>query len=104
MPRQMKEVSTNFVKLGKGSEDSAEVEGVLIEKGSLSFKDNMVGRYKLESDDAEIGIQTVLGSVKIDDLLESVPVGTYIKLSYVGEISTKGGQTMNDIKLEVETA
>lgn len=102
----MKEVSTNFAKLGSGKEDVKEVEGTLIEKSSMTFgsgdKANDVGRYKLQDDDDTI--VTVLGSVKIDDLLESVPLGTYVKLEFVGVITTKGGMKMNDIKLSVESA
>lgn len=106
-PRKMREVTTNFVNLGEtlieGTEDPIlSVQGTLVEKGSIPFGENVVGRYKLQDDDDVI--ITVLGSVKMDDLLENIPVGVYLKLDYIGQVQVKGGFKMKDYKLSIEEA
>ncbi len=106
MPRKMEEVKTDFLNLGetKVSPDSEEVvkviEGTLAEKGSIPFQNNIVGRYKLQKEDGVM--VTLLGSTKMDDLLETIPTGVFIRLEYIGEIPTKGGFKMKDYKLSVE--
>jgi|SRR3972149_1321661 len=98
-PRNMRKIDTNFVNLGV---ENPTVEGTLIEKSSMTIRNNVVGRYKLEQDDQTI--VTVLGSTKIDDLLAQVPTGLYIKLSYLGDLSTSSGMKLKDVSLEVEEA
>ena len=111
MPRDLKTVSTNFIKVGKPGDDTQEsVEGTLIEKGSMTFgkageAPTDVGRYKVQQDEDDGGeILTFMGSVKIDDLMGLVEVGAYFRINYVGTVKTSGGQTMNDYELEVEEA
>lgn len=103
--RKMREVTTDFVNLGKTKIEGTdtvvnEIEGTLIEKGSIPFGGNVVGRYKLQKEDGTI--VTVLGSTKMDDLLESIPTGIYIKVEVTGTVPTKGGFEMKDYKLSIE--
>jgi len=113
-PRTMEKVTTNFVKIGKVADPEknvvTQVEGTLIEKGSMTFQKagqnaSDVGRYKLQQDEEDGGaIITVMGNVKIDDLMELIEVGTYVSLTYAGEIKTGNNQQMIDVELQVESA
>lgn len=98
--RSFQEVTTDFFKF-ENFEDS--VEGVLLEKSTQQFREGVVGRYAVQSD-ASDKPTTFLGSTAIDDLLKNIPEGTYIRLTYVGEIATRSGMKMKDMKLEVATS
>jgi len=96
----MTKVERNFVNLG---DEHPMVEGTLSEKGSMSFntggKQSIVGRYKLVTDDGTI--TTVLGSTVMDDLLEPVPVGTYVRITFTGFQVTASKMKVKTYDLEV---
>ena|SRR3990170_4343774 len=98
--RTMTRVETNFVNLG---DEHPTVEGTLAEKGSMTFntggQTSVVGRYKVVSETGVV--QTVLGSTVMDDLLESVPVGTYIRLTFDGIQVTSSKMKVKKYILEV---
>ena len=61
-----------------------------------------VNYYHIQQDDGEI--VGTLGSVGLDNQMESVAVGDKIKIVYGGMIKTKGGQRFKnfDVFVEVE--
>ena len=95
--RNFRTVDTNFVKL---EDVGSSVEGTLIEKSSMTFPGGgVVGRYKLEQDDGTI--QTVMGSTALDDLLEAVPEGVYLRVTYTGDQKTRAGRKVKQYRLEI---
>ncbi len=89
-------VETDFFKFDK---IGATITGTLIEKSTQPFGETIVGRYKVADGDG--AITTFLGNVALDDKLESVPEGTEIRLTWIGEISTGNNRKMKDMKLEI---
>lgn len=94
--KEYTEVKTDFFKFEKIGDS---ISGALIEKSTQPFGDNIVGRYKVADEDGKI--TTFLGNVALDDLLENVPEGTDIRITWRGDISTGNNRKMKDMKLEI---
>lgn len=94
--RTYREVPQDFQSLDA---EHPEIEGCLVKKTTQSFPNGVVGRYSVETGEGKT--ITFLGSTIIDDLLENVPEGTFIRVEYAGEIKTGQGRKLKQIKLFV---
>lgn len=75
-----------------GGEVVTEVEGKLVERGTVPFANGRVGRYYVEAADGrKIG---VLGSMVLDDYMNDVEIGTEVRIVYRGTERTKGKRDM----------
>ncbi len=102
--REFKEVSSDFISLEEGKP----VEGFLLKKDTTKFNSkvaggepSIVGKYTMQAEEDGAKPFQFLGSRKIDDLLDPIMEGTYVKITYLGEIKTGSNNKMKDYKLEV---
>lgn len=101
--RTFEKIQTNFKSLEKGES----VEGTLIAKESQNFpgQSEPVGRYKIETtaDSGELRIVTILGSVQLDDLLNQVQEGSYLRITFTGNTKSRSGRNVKTYDVEVAT-
>lgn len=71
-----------------------ELSGTLVEKGKRAFDDKDVNRYVVKGDDGTT--YSFLGSFKLDELLEEVPVGARVEIKYTKKARLKGGKTLKE--------
>lgn len=103
VPQKYRTIEKGFRRL---NEETPVLEGRLVEKGSQPFANAVVGRYTfIESVNGSIdpaGKQvTVLGSTQLDDLLEQVPEGTDVRITFEGTTISNSKRAVKQYKLEV---
>jgi len=101
----MIEIESNFVKFEVVGDV---VEGVIKKLDDITFAGKnglpptFVGKYELTDDD---GItRTVHGSATLDTKLANVPDGAYVRIEYVADGATSGGNKLKQFKVQMEEA
>lgn len=97
--RTFKEVESNFRNL---TEKNETIEGTIVSRDIVTFNGGgSAGRYKIEDDEGEI--TALLGSTVLDDMLQPIPNGTYVKVTLLG-YETKKGSPNKTKKYKLEVA
>lgn len=97
--RKFTEVASNFRNLTEIGETA---EGKIIGRDLVTFNGGgSAGRYKLQDDAGEV--TTILGSTVLDDMLNTVPDGTYVKITLTA-IEAKKGTPNKTKKYKLEIA
>lgn len=100
MAKVWKETTPDFKQFEKVGDI---IEGELLGYTDIQIKGITVKRWQMRrlSDGIAVGF---LGGVSLDSMLEAVPVGSTIKLEFVGKVSLGGGMAVKKFKMfeEVE--
>lgn len=80
------------------------VEGTLAKKGNVTFRatankpETVVGKYELTDDDGVT--RMILGTTQLDQMLGGVDDGTYVRVTYIGNVRTKSGMSLRQFDVE----
>lgn len=96
----------DFVVLGGDRDDGSPpitmVEGTLIAKDQVNVRGTLVGRYSLQPDGNDAKAFTTLGAKLLDESMQAVEIGTYVRITLEKETTkTAGGNQMKNFKVEV---
>tara|TARA_Y100000310_G_C20701625_1_gene830500 strand:+ start:317 stop:661 length:345 start_codon:yes stop_codon:yes gene_type:complete len=95
--RKLKRINPELVKF---ESEGDLVEGTLVGSRVMEFSDGDAMRYTLKEDDGSLIV--FFGSTIIDGLMESVDVGTYVRVTFIGEDKTTAGRPVKLYDIEVE--
>ena len=80
--------------------DNSPVEGYLMEKGTREGQtDVMQNVYTIKT---KAGYELVFGTVRIDQGLQKVPVGSLIRITYIGHEKTSRGYQVKQFNVEIQ--
>jgi len=85
------------------SEKGETLEGQLLGYTIIQIKGVNVKRWQIRRLSDGIA-QGFLGGISLDAMLEAVPVGTTIKLEYLGKVSVGSGMSVKKFRLYEQTA
>jgi hypothetical protein len=79
------------------------LEGTLVVRDSMTFHragtSTDVGKYTIQTDEGER--ISFLGGTVVDQTLEGVELGTYIRITYIGKKKTANQMEMKDFDIEI---
>lgn len=93
--RNFQPVQGDFFKFEK---EGQILEGTLTLKETISINNNEIGKFTLTDDVG--GMKSFLGGASIDAILENIPEGTYIRLTYKGKERTNSGREVKIFTIE----
>lgn len=76
------------------------IEGFYVDTHTSNFPDDTATYYViLTEDDKKMDIK---GTSGIESKFKEIPVGSFVRVTFLGKVKTKNGRFMNDYKVEYD--
>ena len=94
--RKFRRVEPEFVRFLKEGDS---IEGILLLRDTITFQNREASRYTIETDTGDH--KCFLGSTIMDRNLTGVPIGTCIRITFLGKEQSKSGQPLKKFTVEI---